>query len=282
MKINKNVIESINMKLIEDYNKSIKEWNLKMHKLCIGFLIILNICLIFFMIFFQYQVNRLNSENKNKCNEILKEEKIKTEYNTKTNYMYINFLSNFDYGEKFSFIFDNLSQLNLLKDTLISIPTLNLKTREQIHPHIIFSSINVKKLDCEYLRDQLIYYDNIMILISTINQKKFGIFYSSPLLSKEITIIKDKSAFIYDFNNNKKYMIKNNAEYAINLPINGDILFNVGNGDFIIYSSSFNEGKSSKSNFPVNFESNGEINNPFTNDGNISIKYMEIYFFVFS
>ena len=88
MKVNKNkkekgIIDNKSIQSIEEFNKSIKEWNLKMHKCCIGILIIINICLLIFFLIYKFQINSLNLNNIEKSVEISKEETIQKNYNSK-------------------------------------------------------------------------------------------------------------------------------------------------------------------------------------------------------
>ena len=286
MKVKKNkkekgIIDNKSIQSIEEFNKSIKEWNLKMHKCCIGILIVINICLLIFFLIYKFQINSLNLNNIEKCVEISKEETIQKNYNSKAEYMLVNMYSNIYYDYYFSYFFKNIGELEKIKDLLITTPNLTIHKKEQIHSLLIYSSMSPEKINCEIFREKIYFYQNIMILIETLENKRFGFFWPSSIDDENVTLIKDKNAFIFDFNSQKKYMVKDNVDYAINIPINGDILLNVGNGDFIIYSSSINEGKSSKSNFPVSFEKNGETNNPFSSDGDINIVEFEIYSMIF-
>ena len=120
-----------------------------------------------------------------------------------------------------------------------------------------------------------------MILIETDENKKFGIFWTTEIedigSDNVTTYIKDKNSFMFSFDTGKIFKVKSNAEYSVHIPTEGNVLLNVGNGDLIISTSFLSEESKSKSNFPVSFESNGEVTNPFTSNGDINILEFEIY-----
>ena len=276
-KINKESIKSI-----DDYNKQIKEWNIKMHKICISLLIIINICLICFLFLFNYQINLISLNNSNQLNEILNEEKIKKELSIQINYMFVNLYSNKGFDNLlYSYFIKNMEEMNRIKDLLISTRGLDVHNRSSIHPVMIFSKYNLpfKK---ENLREILLYIPNIMILIETFEKKRFGFFWSVAI-SRHLTTIKDNNAFIFEFDTGKKYMVKDTAEYAIFFPDdpNSDILFKIGDGDFIIYKSCIEKNDKCKSDFPESYERNGAINNPFTSNGEFNILDFEVFAFLF-
>ena len=276
-KINKESIKSI-----DDYNKQIKEWNIKMHKICISLLIIINICLICFLFLFNYQINLISLNNSNQLNEILNEEKIKKELSIQINYMFVNLYSNKGFDNLlYSYFIKNMEEMNRIKDLLISTRRLDIHDRNKIHPVMIFSILNLPKKP-ENITEIILYIPNIMILIETFENKKFGFFWSVPI-SRHTKTIKDNNAFIFEFDTGKKYMVKDTAEYAIFFPDdpNSDILFKIGDGDFIIYKSCIEKNDKCKSDFPESYERNGAINNPFTSNGEFNILDLEIFAFLF-
>jgi hypothetical protein len=275
-------INKKSMKSIEEYNKQIKEWNVKMHKICISVLIIINISLICFLFLFNYQINIITFNNISQTKEIIKEEKIKKDYDNQINYMLVNLYTNVGFDNLlYSYFLQSMEEMNRIKDLLISTRGLDVHNRSSIHPVMIFSIYNLpfKK---ENLREILLYIPNIMILIETFEKKRFGFFWSVAI-SRHLTTIKDNNAFIFEVDNGKKYMVKDFAEYAIFFPDdpNSDILFKIGDGDFVITKSCFEKSEKCKSNFPESYERNGAINNPFTSNGEFNILDFEVFAFLF-
>ncbi len=281
----KNLGKKINkesMKSIEDYNKQIKVWNIKMHKICISLLIIINICLICFLFLYNYQINLISLNSSNQVKEILKEENIKKDLNYQIDHMFINLYSNRGFDNLlYSYFIENMEEMNRIKDLLISTRGLDIQNRNSIHPVMIFSIFNlpIKK---ENITEIILYIPNIMILIETFEKKKFGFFWSVPI-SRHSKAIKDNNAFIFEYDTGKKYMVKDTAEYSIFFPDDpkSDILFKIGDGDFIIYKSCLENDDICKSNFPESYERNGAINNPFTSNGEFKIRDFEIFAFLF-
>ena len=78
----KGTMDNKSIKSIQEYNKSIKEWNIKMHKICIILLILINICLIGFLLVYKFQISSLSIENANQSKEIIIEEKRKKDYDS--------------------------------------------------------------------------------------------------------------------------------------------------------------------------------------------------------
>ena len=164
----KNLGKKINkesMKSIEDYNKQIKVWNIKMHKICISLLIIINICLICFLFLYNYQINLISLNSSNQVKEILKEENIKKDLNYQIDHMFINLYSNRGFDNLlYSYFIENMEEMNRIKDLLISTRGLDIQNRNSIHPVMIFSIFNlpIKK---ENITEIILYIPNIMILI---------------------------------------------------------------------------------------------------------------------
>ena len=255
-------INKKSMKSIEEYNKQIKAWNIKMHKICISVLIIINISLICFLFLFNYQINIITFNNISQTKEIIKEEKIKKNYDNQINYMLVNLYTNVGFDNLlYSYFLQSMEEMNRIKDLLISTRRLDIHDRNKIHPVMIFSILNLPKKP-ENITEIILYIPNIMILIETFENKKFGFFWSVPI-SRHTKTIKDNNAFIFEFDTGKKYMVKDTAEYAIFFPDdpNSDILFKIGDGDFIIYKSCIEKNDKCKSDFPESYERNGAINN---------------------
>ena len=276
----KGTMDNKSIKSIQEYNKSIKEWNIKMHKICIILLILINICLIGFLLVYKFQISSLSIENANQSKEIIIEEKRKKDYDSQIEHMLINMISNLGIQYSVSYFFKNFDDLNKVKDIILKSSVFTNVKKNEIHPLILTTSIYYS-INIETFRETICWLPNILILIETDENKRFGIFWSSEIedLNNEnvTTYIKDKNAFMFSFDSGKIFKVKSNAEYSVYVPTEGDVLLNVGNGDLIIPSSAFSDGTKSKSNFPVSFESNGEVSNPFTSNGEIDIKEFEIY-----
>ena len=276
----KGTIDNKSLKSIEEYNKSIKEWNIKMHKLCIILLVLINICLIGFLFVYKYQISSLLIINGNQSKEIIAEEKIKKDYYSQTDYMLVNILASIGYDYYFSFFFKDFNDFDKVKDIIIQSSVLENAKKENIHP-LILATAGYYPITIESFREKICWLTNILILIETDEKKKFGIFWTTEIediYSENITTyIKDKKAFMFSFDTGKIFKVKSNAEYSVHIPLEGNVLLNVGNGDLIISSPFFSEESKSTSNFPVSFESNGEVGNPFTSNGEINILEFEIY-----
>ncbi len=276
----KGTIDNKSLKSIEEYNKSIKEWNIKMHKLCIILLVLINICLIGFLFVYKYQISSLLIINGNQSKEIISEEKIKKDYYSQTDYMLVNILASIGYDYYFSFFFSNLDDINKLKDIIIKSSVIENIKKEDIHP-LILATAAYYEITIDTFREKICWLPNILILIETDENKKFGIFWTTEIedigSDNVTTYIKDKKSFMFSFDTGKIFKVKSNAEYSVHIPTEGNVLLNVGNGDLIISTSFLSEESKSKSNFPVSFESNGEVTNPFTSNGDINILEFEIY-----
>ena len=276
----KGTIDNKSLKSIEEYNKSLKEWNMKMHKLCISLLILINICLVGFLLVYKYQISSLSIMNGNQSKEIISEEKIRNDYNSQIDHMLINILENVGYDYYFSFFFSNLDDINKLKDIIIKSSVIENIKKEDIHP-LILATAAYYEITIDTFREKICWLPNILILIETDENKKFGIFWTTEIedigSDNVTTYIKDKKSFMFSFDTGKIFKVKSNAEYSVHIPTEGNVLLNVGNGDLIISTSFLSEESKSKSNFPVSFESNGEVTNPFTSNGDINILEFEIY-----
>lgn len=270
------------IKSIQEYNKSIKEWNIKMHKICISLLIFVNLCLFIFLILYKYQIYTLTTINANKSKEITIEEDLKKNMDIKTDHMLVNILTSIGLDYYFSFFFKNENDINRVKDILLTTPGFDATNRDQIHPLLLFTA-SYEQISTELFREKISWLQNILIVIETANNKRFGVYWGKEIDNdgnNGTTIVKDEYAFMFSLDTGKKYMIKKNAEYAVNIPLNGDVLFNVGNGDLIVTVGSFTGNSKSTSKFPVSYESNGEVSNPFTTDGEINIMEFEVYTFM--
>ena len=269
---------------INDYNTKKISMNIFYYKIFLGMCIIVNIGLFIFVIIYQnkiqeieYLTNMYSTQSKQK-DDLYNKQQLSID-NKITNLMAISEKrSNF-----FSYSFMNESEYNLVKNFIIEY-ILNLSN---IYDYEYFNKTYKIKMIYQSVSDYFNYVDlvnllnfrkNALLIINTLEDEKFGIFFYEYILFDKYNklISEGKNIFLFSFKNRK--MIKYIGKIpGIKIDDKSEIILSIGNDEIVIYNYFYNFGGSI--NYPLNsFEKIDGKENDFINiNGKFEIKNIEIF-----
>ena len=174
-KINNINEESINS--LKDFRQKQIETNIKYHIIFIFLLILINIGLIIFIIFYKNKINSIKSKTNLYNSQLNSKDETLASTNNILMHKLVNIASLNEYGlVRFSFIFEKSEEFKTIQNIIYDfrkgidkkeIPTQNRNT------FLLFQGMTD---DEKTFIDRISYFWNLAIFIETINEKKFGIF----------------------------------------------------------------------------------------------------------
>ena len=251
-------------------------------KIVLSIIIILNIILFLFFIIYKYDINKTMLENQslnNKIESLIQNEKNITSINEKRMInLFVQRLFNNVFH--YSFLLKNNYEINFIKQIVFDCYPKEEFSRTKYKSYLLYQS----KIDGDSKKvflDLINYWWNIIIIIETNSNKRFGVFIHSFITLSFKNIISDKNLLFFDLDNLKTYKLKTNGENILEFPQNNDIILKIGEDDLIIYENFTLNNSKSFSNFPKSFEfdQNYDSNiNPLTNTkkGYFTIKNIEM------
>ena len=251
-------------------------------KIVLSIIIILNIILFLFFIIYKYDINKTMLENQslnNKIESLIQNEKNITSINEKRMInLFVQRLFNNVFH--YSFLLKNNYEINFIKQIVFDCYPKEEFSRTKYKSYLLYQS----KIDGDSKKvflDLINYWWNIIIIIETNSNKRFGIFIHSFITLSFKNIISDKNLLFFDLDNLKTYKLKTNGENILEFPQNNDIILKIGEDDLIIYENFTLNNSKSFSNFPKLFENNNNYEpnmNPLTNTqkGFFTIKNIEM------
>lgn len=269
----------INFKI---YYENDKIKNKRFFEFVLSIIIILNIILFLFLVVYKYDINKTVLENQSLNNKIecLKQnEKNITSINEKRMInLFVQRLFNNVFH--YSFLLKNNDEINFIKQIVFNCYPKTEFTHTKYKSYLLYQS----KIDGDSKKaflDLINNWWNIIIIIETNSNKRFGVFIHSFITLSFKNIISDKNLLFFDLEKLETYKLKNDGENILEFPQNNDIIFKIGEDDLIIYENFTLNNSKSFSNFPKSFEfdQNYDSNiNPLTNTkkGNFTIKNIEM------
>ena len=269
----------INFKI---YYENDKIKNKRFCEFVLSIIIILNIILFLFLVVYKYDINKTVLENQSLNNKIecLKQnEKNITSINEKRMInLFIQRLFNNVFH--YSFLLKNNDEINFIKQIVFDCYPKTEFAHTKYKSYLLYQS----KIDGDSKKaflDLINYWWNIIIIIETNSNKRFGVFIHSFITLSFKNIISDKNLLFFDLEKLETYKLKNDGENILEFPQNNDIIFKIGEDDLIIYENFTLNNSKSFSNFPKSFEfdQNNDSNiNPLTNTkkGYFTIKNIEM------
>ena len=276
-KESENKINTESLKAFEEFQKTKKESNLKMYKIIIILVLIFNIVSIIFYIIFKYHIYSIRNSNSFLNENIIEKENELTFLINKNEKMMVNLIS-FNY--KFCYIFKKFSEIDLIRNSILEINKDKFKDIDNIRILFLYQSfINGDKK--QKFINIILDWENIAIIIETTFKKRFGLYLTKPInFNKNETHceIKDENAFLFSLDNKKIFKIKDKDKPAISITIEGDIMFEIGDGDIIVKNNFYQDnGVECESNFPKNFE--GNFGDLIGNRDKFYISVLEVFHF---
>jgi hypothetical protein len=261
------------IKSLREFNKKQVESNIKLHKVFLSMIIVVNIILVIFIIIYKLKISSIKS--KSDINSLTLKEK--TDYITSVYGSIMHKLTNIfaisanTYGNfHFSMIFENSDEVNFVKEIL----SIN-EVKEESSLLLIYQE-KADSDDSQILLDIINYFSKTLILIETKSGEKFGFFFEDEIYPNRDGYFESDSnrCFIFSIRSKEKY---NCAPKNVMFEVNKDSLFSIGNGDIEIDHDFMTYGGHIK--FPFESFDITETKDSIFNklNGYFEIQEMEIY-----
>ena len=278
-KINNINEESINS--LKDFRQKQISTNIKDHIIFIFLLILINIGLIIFIIFYKNKINSIKSKTNLYNSQLNSKDETLASTNNILMHKLVNIASLNEYGlVRFSFIFEKSEEFKTIQNIIYDfrkgidkkeIPTQNRNT------FLLFQGMTD---DEKTFIDRISYFWNLAIFIETINEKKFGIFIDDLITPDKNNGFQSNSTniFIYSFETKKIYNYIGDGKKVLRLNKDGRMII-VGDDEIIIYDEYYLNG--GEINFPLkSFDFSTVNTNVLTGEnGKFAIKNIEAFCF---
>ena len=284
MKIQSNKNNNINEESIhslQDFRKKQIITNIRYHIIFLTLLIIINIGLTIFIIFYKSKINSLKSKTSSYYNQIDKGDATISNLNTVLTHKLVNMGLLNQYGLiRFSFIFEKSDEFKTVQNVIYDYRKEVEKREVPIEYRSTFLLFEGMMDNYDTFLDRVAYFWNLAIFIETLENKKFGIFLSdiiAPIKENEFQT-ESKNIIMYSFDTKKKYNYIGDGKKVLSINKDGKMLV-VGDDELIIYDDFYMNG--GEINFPMkSFDFSTVNSNVLTGEnGKFSIKNIEAFCF---
>ena len=284
MKIQSNKNNNINEESIhslQDFRKKQIITNIRYHIIFLTLLIIINIGLTIFIIFYKTKINSLKSKTSSYYNQIDKGDATISNLNTVLTHKLVNMGLLNQYGLiRFSFIFEKSDEFKTVQNVIYDYRKEVEKREVPIEYRSTFLLFEGMMDNYDTFLDRVAYFWNLAIFIETLENKKFGIFLSdiiAPIKENEFQT-ESKNIIMYSFDTKKKYNYIGDGKKVLSINKDGKMLV-VGDDELIIYDDFYMNG--GEINFPMkSFDFSTVNSNVLTGEnGKFSIKNIEAFCF---
>ena len=284
MKIQSNKNNNINEESIhslQDFRKKQIITNIRYHIIFLTLLIIINIGLTIFIIFYKSKINSLKSKTSSYYNQIDKGDATISNLNTVLTHKLVNMGLLNQYGLiRFSFIFEKSDEFKTVQNVIYDYRKEVEKREVPIEYRSTFLLFEGMMDNYDTFLDRVSYFWNLAIFIETLENKKFGIFLSdiiAPIKENEFQT-ESKNIIMYSFDTKKKYNYIGDGKKVLSINKDGKMLV-VGDDELIIYDDFYMNG--GEINFPMkSFDFSTVNSNVLTGEnGKFSIKNIEAFCF---
>ena len=284
MKIQSNKNNNINEESIhslQDFRKKQIITNIRYHIIFLTLLIIINIGLTIFIIFYKTKINSLKSKTSSYYNQIDKGDATISNLNTVLTHKLVNMGLLNQYGLiRFSFIFEKSDEFKTVQNVIYDYRKEVEKREVPIEYRSTFLLFEGMMDNYDTFLDRVAYFWNLAIFIETLENKKFGIFLSdiiAPIKENEFQT-ESKNIIMYSFDTKKKYNYIGDGKKVLSINKDGKMLV-VGDDELIIYDDFYMNG--GEINFPMkSFDFSTVNSNVITGEnGKFSIKNIEAFCF---
>lgn len=255
--------------------------NIKLHKIFLGLIMLVNIGLLFFIIFYKSKISQIKMlSNSHTSNINSKEFQLKSQHNELGHKMAnIAALGSYDQF-RFSLIFENSEEFHTVKKLIYD---YEIELGEELPKYENFDTVflyqGIADNDNAYsFMDYIYYVDKIFILIQTEEGKKFGIYHKEEIIPNDDNEFKstNKNVMIFSFNAKKLYKFngKNNS-----ISFTKDKFLSLGDDELVIYDEYLTNGGYIE--FPLkSFDFSNVNENVLTNEnGKFKIRNIEVFSF---
>lgn len=284
MKIQSNKNNNINEESIhslQDFRKKQIITNIRYHIIFLTLLIIINIGLTIFIIFYKSKINSLKSKTSSYYNQIDKGDATISNLNTVLTHKLVNMGLLNQYGLiRFSFVFEKSDEFKTVQNVIYDYRKEVEKREVPIEYRSTFLLFEGMMDNYDTFLDRVAYFWNLAIFIETLENKKFGIFLSdiiAPIKENEFQT-ESKNIIMYSFDTKKKYNYIGDGKKVLSINKDGKMLV-VGDDELIIYDDFYMNG--GEINFPMkSFDFSTVNSNVLTGEnGKFSIKNIEAFCF---
>ena len=284
MKIQSNKNNNINEESIhslQDFRKKQIITNIRYHIIFLTLLIIINIGLTIFIIFYKTKINSLKSKTSSYYNQIDKGDATISNLNTVLTHKLVNMGLLNQYGLiRFSFVFEKSDEFKTVQNVIYDYRKEVEKREVPIEYRSTFLLFEGMMDNYDTFLDRVAYFWNLAIFIETLENKKFGIFLSdiiAPIKENEFQT-ESKNIIMYSFDTKKKYNYIGDGKKVLSINKDGKMLV-VGDEELIIYDDFYMNG--GEINFPMkSFDFSTVNSNVLTGEnGKFSIKNIEAFCF---
>lgn len=284
MKIQSNKNNNINEESIhslQDFRKKQIITNIRYHIIFLTLLIIINIGLTIFIIFYKSKINSLKSKTSSYYNQIDKGDATISNLNTVLTHKLVNMGLLNQYGLiRFSFVFETSDEFKTVQNVIYDYRKEVEKREVPIEYRSTFLLFEGMMDNYDKFLDRVSYFWNLAIFIETLENKKFGIFLSdiiAPIKENEFQT-ESKNIIMYSFDTKKKYNYIGDGKKVLSINKDGKMLV-VGDDELIIYDDFYMNG--GEINFPMkSFDFSTVNSNVLTGEnGEFSIKNIEAFCF---
>lgn len=284
MKIQSNKNNNINEESIhslQDFRKKQIITNIRYHIIFLTLLIIINIGLTIFIIFYKTKINSLKSKTSSYYNQIDKGDATISNLNTVLTHKLVNMGLLNQYGLiRFSFVFEKSDEFKTVQNVIYDYRKEVEKREVPIEYRSTFLLFEGMMDNYDTFLDRVAYFWNLAIFIETLENKKFGIFLSdiiAPIKENEFQT-ESKNIIMYSFDTKKKYNYIGDGKKVLSINKDGKMLV-VGDDELIIYDDFYMNG--GEINFPMkSFDFSTVNSNVLTGEnGKFSIKNIEAFCF---
>ena len=284
MKIKKNKDKNISEEsknALRNFRQNQINSNIKLHKIFLALVILINIGLIFFIFFYKEKISQIKKLSNTHTSNINSQDKqIVTKRSSLYNKM-VNIASTGYYGAfRFSFIFEKSEEIQLVKKIFYDYKKENSNSEynsDEIYIFFLYQGITDSDFFSSFL-EKIAYFQSLIIMIQTSDGKKFG-FYHSGMIAVNNNYKNEFNCgdvFLFTLDNTNIYKYKGEKK-AINYK--KGYLFSLGEDELIIYDEYFVHGGCID--FPLkSFDFSTVNKNILTKEnGKFGIKNIEVYFF---
>ena len=284
MKIQSNKNNNINEESIhslQDFRKKQIITNIRYHIIFLTLLIIINIGLTIFIIFYKSKINSLKSKTSSYYNQIDKGDATISNLNTVLTHKLVNMGLLNQYGLiRFSFVFEKSDEFKTVQNVIYDYRKEVEKREVPIEYRSTFLLFEGMMDNYDKFLDRVSYFWNLAIFIETLENKKFGIFLSdiiAPIKENQFQT-ESKNIIMYSFDTKKKYNYIGDGKKVLSINKDGKMLV-VGDEELIIYDDFYMNG--GEINFPMkSFDFSTVNSNVLTGEnGKFSIKNIEAFCF---
>ena len=284
MKIQSNKNNNINEESIhslQDFRKKQIITNIRYHIIFLTLLIIINIGLTIFIIFYKSKINSLKSKTSSYYNQIDKGDATISNLNTVLTHKLVNMGLLNQYGLiRFSFVFEKSDEFKTVQNVIYDYRKEVEKREVPIEYRSTFLLFEGMMDNYDTFLDRVSYFWNLAIFIETLENKKFGIFLSdiiAPIKENQFQT-ESKNIIMYSFDTKKKYNYIGGGKKVLSINKDGKMLV-VGDEELIIYDDFYMNG--GEINFPMkSFDFSTVNSNVLTGEnGKFSIKNIEAFCF---